>query len=104
MSALNTYGLTPKAGAWKLFEIDGWPLLVQADSNDDGDGWGLRYSTSVGGDTCAEVVSVWLGSATANEKLEQAFDNTFAEIDEAGARKGLQMLLDQVGPLLGGAA
>lgn len=98
---LETHGIEPKgAPEWKLFEIDGWQLLAQPDENDDGDGWGIRYSTAVS-DEAIGVVYIWLGNSKENERTAALFDKTFAEMDEDKARKALQILLDQVGPIIG---
>lgn len=101
VDGLNTYGLTPKTDvAWKTFTVDGWQLLAQPDSNDDGDGWGIRYTTVLE-DSGIGSVSVWIGNVNDNERTEALFDKIFAELDEQKAHKAMQVLLDQVGPHFG---
>ncbi len=98
---LETHGIEPKgAPEWKLFEVDGWQLLVQPDENDNGEGWGIRYSTAVS-DEAIGTVSIWLGNPNENERTAALFDKTFAEMDEEKARKALQVLLNQIGPIIG---
>lgn len=104
MTELKTYGLKPRPGEWRVWEIDGWPLLAQVDENDDGEGIGIRYSTSLGGDNDAGVVSVWVGSTKFTDKLDESFTSILAKTDDNQARKALQMLLDQVGAVLGDSA
>ena len=105
MADLNTYGLEPKTEtAFKLFIVDGWQLLAHVDSNDDGDGWGIRYTTVIGGDTNIGEVSIWVGNVKDNERTEALFDKTFAEMDDAAARRAMQVVLDHVGPHFGVSA
>lgn len=96
---LNTHGLAPASRpGWKVFVIDGWQLVVSLDSNDEGDGWGLKYATTVEGIDDAEI-SFWLGATSdPTPKMEAAFADIYDTMDEEGARKGLQMLLDHIGP------
>lgn len=102
MAELNTYGRSPGKTDWKLFEIDGWTLLIELGPNENGDGLGIHYRTTV-----AELegmsVSIWFGNANENERTEALFEKTFREIDDDGARRGLQVLLDNALPLMGDA-
>lgn len=97
--ALNTFGLKPGKTDWQLFQIDGWPLLIEQGPNENGDGFGIHYKTTVAG-LDDMVISAWIGNPADNDKTADAFAKAFEEIDEEKARVGLQMLLDQAGPLL----
>lgn len=101
MSPIKTHGMTPKVGVeWKLFVVDGWQLMAQACENDEGNGWGIRYSTAVE-DSEVGVISIWVGNPNDNERTADLFDKAFAEMDEPAARKAIQVLLEQVAPLIG---
>ena len=105
MSELNTYGVKPNPQKqWKLFDVDGFQLLATLDESDgdDGDGYGIRYSTALDGDV--NVVSFWIGARTTSGDINAAtyenFESIFNDMDAAAARKALQQLLAQVGPVL----
>lgn len=95
---LNTYGLTPLK-FWKLFDIDGWQLLVVAQTNDDDNGFSLVYSTAF--DELGSTVDFKIGYSTQgdpSEKTEDILKKLFDEVDEVAARKAMQVVLDNAGP------
>lgn len=95
---LNTYGLTPLK-FWKLFDIDGWQLLVVAEVNDDDNGFSLVYSTAF--EELGSTVDFKIGYSTQGEpsqKVEDILKDIFEKIDEEAARKAMQVVLDNAGP------
>jgi len=89
--ALNTYGLTPLTW-WKLFEVDGWQVLVSVEQDEeDDDRFAVCFSTAY--EALGEVTTIRL-SGTGEEWAREVFNAT------TDGRKALQMVLDQSGPLL----
>lgn len=91
MAELNTYGLKPLKW-WKLFEVEGWQVLVSVEEDEEREGrFGVRISTAF--DALGDVTSITL-SAEGREFAERVFD----EMNDGP--KALQMILDQAGPLV----
>lgn len=89
MGALNTYGLTPTK-QWKLWEIDGFQLLVTLEEDKDNEDHDcVRFATNI--DEMGEVAVSIKGPPAV---MQKAFG--MAATDEASARQNLQGLLDQV--------
>ncbi|WP_295709534.1 hypothetical protein [uncultured Brevundimonas sp.] len=90
MAPLNTYGLEPMSW-WKLFEVDGWQVLVSVEEDEQREGrFGVRISAAIG--QLEEVTTITLSAA------DERFARTvFAEMTDG--RKVLQTFLDQVGPM-----
>jgi len=91
MSApLNTYGLTPLK-RWKLWEIEGWQLLIFVEEDeDDEERDAVIFTTGV--DQLGEGLTLKItGSPDAAQKIFEMSAN-----DETGARKCIQQLLDQL--------
>jgi len=89
--AINTYGLKPLTW-WKLFEVEGWQVLVSVEqSEDDDDRYALTFSTAF--EALGDVTSVKV-SGSGREWAEQAFEAT------SDGRKAIQAILDQAGPLI----
>ena len=104
-AALNTYGLKPNpVPQFKLFNVDGYQVFMALDSNDNGEGYGIRYTVPL--DTPGLMpVSIWVGTnSESNAPISEAnckvWDDAFAATDEEGARRALQMFFDQAGPAL----
>lgn len=84
----------------KLFVIDGFTLVAERGPNDAGEGWGIRYSTTVKGIEGVSM-SVWIGNSNdENTALTAQFDEAFNTLDEAKARAGLDQLLKYTGPFI----
>lgn len=89
MSALKTYGLTPTK-QWKLWEIDGFQLLVTLGEDEDNEDHDcVRFATNVD-----EMGEITIGLKGSPAVMQKAFDA--AATDEVSARQNLQGLLDQV--------
>lgn len=90
MSSINTHGLTPRTEPyWKLFEIDGFQLLVSWEENEhEDDLWDFVLQTAL---DRYDVVEARL---TCN--VEVVVRKLFEDYDEEAARKGLQFVLDNV--------
>lgn len=93
MEPINTYGLTPMPTPWwKLFEVDGWQVLVSVEEDEEREGrFGVRISAAIG--ELEEVTSITLSA-----EGEDFARNLFAEMVDG--RKVLQTFLGQVGPTL----
>lgn len=102
---LNTHGLKPNPNPqFKLFDVDGFQLLMGLDSNNDGEGYGIRYTVAFDIEGLAPV-SVWIGvnrgdGEDISDEACAAWDGIFADADQDSARKALQVVLNQVAPAL----
>lgn len=98
--SLRDYGLTPGPSTWKLFEIDGWTLLASVGPDEHGNGFGVRYTTNT---EDGQEVSVWIGDSSDDGEDNPVVDallQAWEEMDEDGARKALQLLMDQAFPIM----
>jgi len=89
VKTIDSHGLKPDAPFWKLYQIDGFQLLVFWQENEDEEGkWDLVLSTSVEewGELQAKVI-------VNNEAFVR---KTFEGYDDEKARSGLQFLFDNV--------
>lgn len=104
MTELNTYGLKPNPQKqWKLFDVDGFQLHAELDEGESGCGYGIRYSTAI--DHAVNGVSIFVGVSNpeGDDLPDAVYDNIesiFNDMDDAAARKALQQLFAQVGPVL----
>jgi len=91
MAALNTYGLKPLTW-WKLFEVEGWQVLVSVEQDeDDDDRYVVCFSTAF--EALGDGTTIKL-SGNGREWAERVFAAT------NDGPKALQMILDQAGPLV----
>lgn len=92
-AAINTYGVQHDAPWWKLFEVDGWQLLVAVEpdeDDDDGDHWAVRLTLNTDATLQASVAL----KAPSEKVARQMFDGV------TDGRRAIQGILDQVGPML----
>ena len=74
--AVNVHGLTPPVQTFRLFDLGGWRLLVEVDSDDDGEGIGVRYTLHV---SEGVRMSVWYGT-TDNDEYDEAHPTHVASV------------------------
>lgn len=81
---------------WKLFEVEGWQLLVYVEADqDDGDRWSLVMETAVEGFGLGSA-SLKLGS-----NREDFATKLFESFGPENAKAGLTQLLSTLSALLG---
>lgn len=105
---MNTFGIKPAKPTHKLFEIDGFQLIVRTGPDEDGDGHGISYASPILLPSGCEIdAQAWAGVSNlpdedeARAKVCDAVDKVLSEMDEEGARKGLTFLLQSVAEALG---
>lgn len=94
--AVNTHGLTPPVQTFRLFDLGGWRMVVEVDSDDDGEGIGIRYTLRV---SDGIRMSLWLGTTSEGDddlsEAEATYIETVAEMTNADAANALSTMLGQ---------
>lgn len=86
----------------KLFIVDGFTLKVEVCEDNDGNGWGIRYTTYV--KNSGMVPSIWFGDADIEDEegvKNSPFQKLFDEMTQEQAEAGFQDLLKHAGGFIG---